>query len=66
MSKNTLRGKKLKHNNYGKKAKWLLLITSLFFLVAFIFLWKENSNEVNDLSLIGNGENIIVQIHDPG
>ena len=52
--------------NQKKKAGWLIFVTSFLILTTFIFIFFESSKEVNDLSLIGKGENIIVQVHDPG
>ena len=49
-----------------KQLRWFIYITGSFFTLATIFLFYESSHEVIDLSLIGKGENVIVQIHDPG
>ena len=55
-----------KKNIKRKIIRWLVPITILFTIAIFSYLWYEGTNDVNDLSLIGKGENIIVQIHDPG
>ncbi len=49
-----------------KQLRWFIYITGSFFILATIFLFYESSQDVNDLSLIGKGENVIVQVHDPG
>jgi len=41
-------------------------ITSVMILILAGWLWYESSQEDLDLSAIGKGENVVVQIHDPG
>jgi len=56
----------MKKKSSKKKYLWLILIISLLTIIIFSYLWYENSSEISDLTLIGKGENVIVQIHDPG
>ncbi len=44
----------------------LVSITSVLILILTGWLWYESTKEDTDLSVIGLGENIIVQVHDPG
>ena len=56
----------------GKKARRrqnvriLVSITSVLILILAGWLWYESTKEDADLSVIGNGENVVVQVHDPG
>ncbi len=49
-----------------EQVRWLSTITSLLVLVIAVWLFWESSSEIHDLSLIGQGTNVVVQIHDPG
>ena len=49
-----------------KNVRWLVSITSLLILILAGWIWLESTEEDQDLSAIGKGENVIVQIHDPG
>ena len=49
-----------------RNVRILAYITSILFIVSLILLWNEDIEENNDLSIIGKGDNVIVQIHDPG
>ena len=66
MSKNYSQNKDTKKNIKSKKIRWLFSIITILTITIVSYLWYENSKEVNDLSLIGKGENVIVQVHDPG
>ena len=44
----------------------LVSITSVLILILAGWLWYESTQEDTDLSVIGLGENVIVQVHDPG
>tara|TARA_B100000945_G_C20405643_1_gene609848 strand:- start:1336 stop:1536 length:201 start_codon:yes stop_codon:yes gene_type:complete len=44
----------------------LASITSGLILVLAGWLWYESTQEDADLSAIGLGENVVVQVHDPG
>ena len=54
------------HQNIKKQLRWFIYIIGSFFIIATILLFYESSQEVSDLSLIGKGKNVIVQVHDPG
>ncbi len=49
-----------------QQAQLLVVITSVVILAAGFWLWMGFEPEDTDLSAIGQGENIVVQIHDPG
>ena len=65
-------GKQRKQKDENKKARrrqnvrMLVSITSLLILILAGWLWYESTKEDADLSVIGNGENVVVQVHDPG
>ena len=65
-------GKQRKHKGENKKAlrrqnvRMLVSITSVLILILAGWLWYESTKEDADLSVIGNGENVVVQVHDPG
>ena len=44
----------------------LVSITSMLTLILAGWLWYESNQEDADLSAIGKGENVVVQVHDPG
>ena len=44
----------------------LVSITSVLILVLAGWIWYESMQEDIDLSAIGLGENVVVQVHDPG
>ena len=46
--------------------RWLSSITSILILVIAGWLFLESSSDNHDLSLIGQGNNVVVQVHDPG
>ena len=49
-----------------RNVRWLVTITCLLILVLAGWIWLDSTEEDNDLSAIGNGENVVVQVHDPG
>ena len=49
-----------------QNVRMLVSITSVLILILTGWLWYESTREDNDLSVIGLGENVIVQVHDPG
>ena len=49
-----------------KHARLLTYITSFLFIISLAFLWNEDIEDDKDLSIIGKGDNVIVQVHDPG
>ena len=65
-------GKQRKQKGKNKKARrrqnvrMLVSITSVLILILAGWLLYESTKEDADLSVIGNGENVVVQVHDPG
>ena len=65
-------GKQRNQKGENKKAhrrqnvRMLVSITSLLILILTGWLWYESTQEDADLSAIGKGENVVVQVHDPG
>ena len=65
-------GKQRKQKGENKKARrrqnvrMLVSITSVLILILAGWLWYESRQEDADLSAIGKGENVVVQVHDPG
>ncbi|HIL87788.1 MAG TPA: hypothetical protein EYM25_03590 [Deltaproteobacteria bacterium] len=49
-----------------QQTRWLISITSVLILLVAGWLWWDTEFEDTDLAAIGQGENIIVQVHDPG
>ena len=49
-----------------QNVRMLVSITSVLILILTGWLWYESTKEDTDLSVIGLGENVIVQVHDPG
>ena len=65
-------GKKRRQKSETKKARRrqnvriLASIISVLILILVGWLWHESTQEDVDLSAIGLGENVVVQVHDPG
>ena len=65
-------GKQRRQKGETKKAlrrqnvRILASITSVLILILAGWLWYESTQEDTDLSAIGLGENVVVQVHDPG
>ena len=65
-------GKQRKQKGKNKKARMrqnvrmLVSITSVLILILAGWIWYESTQEDADLSAIGKGENVVVQVHDPG
>ena len=65
-------GKQRKQKSENKKARrrknvrMLVSITSVLILILAGWLWYESTHEDANLSAIGKGENVVVQVHDPG
>ena len=65
-------GKQRKQKGENKKAlrrqnvRMLVSITSVLILILAGWLWYESTQEDSDLSAIGKGDNVVVQVHDPG
>ena len=66
MIKKTIQKKESIKKKQKKQLRWFIYIIGSFFIIATILLFYESSQEVSDLSLIGKGKNVIVQVHDPG
>ena len=49
-----------------QNARWLVSITSMLILIPAGWLLYDSMEEDTDLSAIGQGKNVIVQVHDPG
>ena len=49
-----------------QNVRMLVSIISVMILILTGWLWYESTMEDTDLSVIGLGENVIVQVHDPG
>ncbi len=64
--------KQRKQKGGNKKARrrqnvrMLVSITSVLILILAGWLWYESTHEDANLSAIGKGENVVVQVHDPG
>ena len=65
MSKKEQRRKSLKTRRRDQ-VRWLSSITSVLVIIIAVWLFKESSSENYDLNLIGQGTNVVVQVHDPG
>ena len=49
-----------------QNARWLISITSMLILLLAGWLLYDSMEEDTDLSAIGQGKNVVVQVHDPG
>ena len=49
-----------------QNARWLVSITSILILLLAGWLLYDIMEEDTNLSVIGQGENVVVQVHDPG
>ena len=49
-----------------QNVRMLVSITSVLILILAGWLWYESTQEDADLSAIGKGDNVVVQVHDPG
>ena len=65
MSKKDQRKKSLKTRRRDQ-VRWLSSITSVLVIIIAVWLFWESSSENQDLTLIGQGTNVEVQVHDPG
>ena len=65
MSKKDQRKKSLKTRRRDQ-VRWLSSITSVLVIIIAVWLFWESSSENQDLTQIGQGTNVVVQIHDPG
>ena len=49
-----------------QNVRWLVSITSMLILLLAGWLLYDSMEEDTDLSAIGQGKNVVVQVHDPG
>ena len=66
MSKHKKQKGETKKARSRQNVRMLVSITSVLILILTGWLWYESTQEDTDLSVIGLGENVIVQVHDPG
>jgi membrane protein involved in colicin uptake len=66
MSKHHKQKKESKKAHRRQNARRLVTITSVLILLLAGWLWYDSLEENNDLTAIGQGENVVVQVHDPG
>jgi hypothetical protein len=66
MSKHHKQKKESKKAHRRQNARLLVTITSVLILLLAGWLWYESLEEDSDLTVIGQGENVVVQVHDPG
>ena len=62
------RKQKVNNRKAGRRqnVRMLVSITSVLILILASWLWYQTTQEDTDLSVIGKGENVVVQVHDPG
>ena len=59
---------KTNQNTLSKKYKYLQSAVAgglLLVAITVIFAWNQSAED-SDLSVIGKGQNVVVQVHDPG
>ncbi|MBF0236447.1 MAG: hypothetical protein HQM12_01980 [SAR324 cluster bacterium] len=58
---------KAEHNRVSKKAIQLFLggFSGILIISALLMIFLGDADENHDLTLIGKGQNVVVQIHDP-
>ena len=66
MGKNRRQKGETKKARRRQNVRGLVSITSFLILILAGWLWYESTQEDTDLSVIGQGENVVVQVHDPG
>ena len=66
MSKHRRQSSESKKALRRQNARWLVSITSILILLLSGWLLYDSMEEDTDLSVIGQGENVVVQVHDPG
>ena len=49
-----------------EQVRWISSLTCVLVLIVAGWIWWESIRENQDLSLIGQGQNVLVQVHDPG
>ena len=66
MSKHRPSRDAVKLSQRRQQTRWLISITSVLILLVAGWLWWDTEVEDTNLAAIGQGENVIVQVHDPG
>ena len=66
MSKHRRQRHESKKSLRRQNARWLVSITSILILLLAGWLLYDIMEEDTNLSVIGQGENVVVQVHDPG
>ena len=66
MGKHRRKKSETKKTRSRQNVRMLVSITSVLILILAGWLWYESTQEDADLSAIGKGENVVVQVHDPG
>ena len=66
MSKHRRQRGESKKAHRRQNARWLVSITSMLILLLAGWILYDSMEEDSDLSAIGQGENVVVQVHDPG
>lgn len=66
MSDHSKKRSKSAKSRRRQNARWLSSITAVLVLIIAGWIWWEATQENRDLTLIGKGENVVVQVHDPG
>jgi len=65
--RNSKKTKAAKPFNWKKNSKWLAIASLVIILSGYLFVTGEQQSRIDhDLSVVGNGKNTVVQIHDPG
>ena len=49
-----------------EQVRWMSSLTCVLVLIVAGWIWWESTRENQDLSQIGQGQNVVVQVHDPG
>ena len=66
MSKQRRQKGETKKARRRQNVRMLVSITCVMILIFAGWLWYESTHEDANLSAIGKGENVVVQVHDPG
>lgn len=66
MSDHSKKRSKSAKSRRRQNVRWLSSVTAILVLIIAGWIWWEAAQENRDLSLIGKGENVVVQVHDPG
>tara|TARA_B100000700_G_C14673345_1_gene681876 strand:+ start:362 stop:562 length:201 start_codon:yes stop_codon:yes gene_type:complete len=66
MGKQSRKKGETKKSQRRQNVRILASITGILILIVTGWLWHESIQEDTDLSAIGLGENVVVQVHDPG